>query len=138
MTIQLFIYISFVLFFHYSIAILSFIYIYIYIYYNCRLSQPHFVDSWQTKCSIIWKALNIYDRGNSIWFSLCHLVSLEQNKFGIIGRVPNIKKRMIHPFTYPLLQTIHPESSSKYPNRFTVDYPIIILTSTFSTKKIHI
>ena len=43
--------------------------------------------------------------------------------------------KLIPTFTYICLQTTHPQASKKYPNRLSSDYPIIILTPTFSTKR---
>ena len=39
-----------------------YIYIYIYIYFNSIWLSLSPLGLWQTKCGIIWRALNIYDR----------------------------------------------------------------------------
>ena len=43
-----------------------------------------------------------------------------------------IKKRMIHPSTYTLLQTTDPQLSYKYQNQLAVDYLIMLSISGFS------
>ena len=47
---------------HTHTYIYVYIYIYIYILWECWLSVNHYVVMCRTKCNIIWRVLNIYDR----------------------------------------------------------------------------